>query len=185
MESLSDLFGPSFTLLGTSVITNYKPHTWSEKCPTRNRSYHVMMDWDSSCDCNGSVTHIDTIIGVWLDGRPVTAKPSDATFNIYIWNFPFPYTVDMWQQLGEYSMLWDRPYDTAIAIAATVDPSDQEFKYREIIKPYMKGSVLKDKLELSKATFRAQTSSEKYLSMFEQRLANLMTGVERPFPSQF
>ena len=174
MDSLADYSGATRTLLGTVLRTSRHTHGWGDiDCPTYDTHY------DDPCSCPyKDTTHLDAVIAVWVDGRPVNTKPSESTFHLCVWEFPPNYTLRWWESDGEYSMLWDRPFKYQITIAATVDPRDQEFSYREIIKPYLTDGKLKG-FELSGATFRAPGPRDKYLAQLEGQLSHLLTGTER------
>lgn len=176
MDSLADLNGVGATLLGTALITSSHPHGYD--CPLLDDTRYLGWDEDP-CHCDYRlITHLEAVIAVWIEGRPVRVKPSESTFHLCIWEFPSNFTLDMWERDGEYSMLWDQPFKYQITIAATVDPRDQEFSYREVIMPYLTAGKLRC-FELSEATFRAQGPRDKYQAQLEAQLSHLVTGTER------
>lgn len=202
VDSLVDLHGHTYSLLGGSVITSYHPHTWADDCPTRDRYC------DEACCCGDEVNHVDAVIVIWVEGRPITSEPKDASFRILIWKFPHPFSLVTWKEMRSYSMLWKQPADeddeddegeeededmipiaADFTLAATVDTRDQEFCYRDLMKPYMKMTKfpyrteqqpwLFEVFDLSTTTFQAKTSRTKYLNQLKKQLTDLMTETAR------
>lgn len=141
-----------YTLLGGVIVETYRPHSWSDGCPSWDDG-NWYGERDTSCMCAAQdVSFVNAVIAVWVEGRPISAKPGDVNFHVRIWKMPGQ-TLRDWEDNGAYSMLWDHTPETTFTLASTVDPRDQELSYRAIIKPYMEGDKL-PKLTLSTATFR-------------------------------
>lgn len=176
MDGLTDLPEmKGYTLLGVYLDTTDAEYHYYDDPDCRG--------YDRCHDCCCSledIMYVKKVVTVWVEGRPIGPKPCDANFHIRIWNLTEAcFTLRTWNTSKAFAIFTGRVPESSFTLAATVDPQDQEFSYRDMLKPYVNKSNHIDLMSPVKDTFRATSSRDKYLGQFNQCVSYLMTGFER------